>query len=79
MANELEPTELSTLPQDILDLDEWLIFGQRTGKAAAYQIKMYQYIRALCSTVKKQGTEIKELQQKLTDFELKNAQNHRTT
>jgi hypoxanthine phosphoribosyltransferase len=32
---------------------------------------MFQYIRALCATVKKQSNEIKELQQKVTNLEQK--------
>jgi len=80
MANEQEPSnsdsdsfpsELNTIPQEILALDDWTSLGTGTSKVAAYNTKMFQYIRALCAKVKQQSNEIKELQQKVSNLEQK--------
>ncbi|RMZ93108.1 hypothetical protein BpHYR1_049444 [Brachionus plicatilis] len=57
-------TELD-LPKDILDLEDWSALGQGTSNVVDYQIKMHNYICALCSTVKKQSAEITDLRKRV--------------
>ncbi len=53
------------LPKEILDLEDWVALGQGTSKVADYQVKMHQYIRALCAAVKKQSEEITDLRKRV--------------
>jgi len=63
MATELD------LPKEILDLEDWVALGQGTSKVADYQVKMHQYIRALCAAVKKQNEEITDLRKRVLTLE----------
>lgn len=63
MATELD------LPIEILNLEDWMALGQGTSKVADYQVKMHQYIRALCATVKKQSEEITDLLKRIHTLE----------